>query len=147
MILETQSIIKEKTISNLEFINAFGAIFKNEFIINNNGTSTTLEFNNVKKVVMTKKRNLKWNYVSFLLSIPFLLFYFFYLKDLLLVILMIIHSVVLIGSLFMFKVNDYKLIFFVEYDVIEIKVDPSYKNQAKTFINKINSKVKKAKSK
>jgi uncharacterized integral membrane protein len=125
----------------------FAVLFKEKLIINFDNRNRTISIRNIKKVVMLKKRNFRWNLLIGFLLFTFLLYFFYFQNQLSssIKIVLITCSVLLAIAFFFIKEIKYKLILLLNDDEIVIKVKKEDKDKAKTLMSKINKRIKETK--
>lgn len=147
--METDKIefYNKATTDEFIYFNAFGVIFKDKVILNNNNRNINLNIINIKRVVMQKKRSFRWNMLIVSIFIFILITFFYFQKQTTLndKIVAIAFSIIVTIAFFLIKEINYKLIVLLNGDKIEIKVKKEDKDQAKTLMSKINSIIKETK--
>jgi hypothetical protein len=134
-------------IDNFIYFNTFGVLFKDKLILNNNNKNIKVNLIDIKRAVIQKKRNFRWN--IFILCVLILLLgnFFYFQKQTTLndKIAAIALSIIVSFSFFFIKETKYKLIVLLNENKIEIKVKKQDKEQAKLLMSKINRIIKETK--
>jgi hypothetical protein len=137
----------KSSVDDFVYFSLFAVLFKEKLIINYDNKNRTISIRNIKRVVLTKKRNFRWNLLMGFVFFTFL-FYFFYFQNQLssfIKIALIICSVLLAIAFFLIKEIKYKFILLLYNDEIVIKVKKEDKDNAKTLMYKINKRIKETK--
>ncbi|WP_395065432.1 hypothetical protein [Flavobacterium sp.] len=126
-------------------VNSFGVLSKEDLIIKQLRLQNKVKLNEIKKIVIHKKRSLKWNYlilttVATIIAVFYFLNYPLTYNDKLLIAG--IGTITLSIAVF-FKSFEYKLIIQKNgAKTIKIKIPIENKNDAKTLVYKANKKIK-----
>jgi hypothetical protein len=137
----------KSSVDDFVYFSLFAVLFKEKLIINYDNKNRTISIRNIKRVVLTKKRNFRWNLLMGFVFFTFL-FYFFYFQNQLssfIKIALIICSVLLAIAFFLIKEIKYKFILLLYNDEIVIKVKKEDKDKAKNLMSKINKRIKETK--
>lgn len=134
---------QKPTLNSVEFINTFGIVFQDRFIIPSYSSTRQIFFDDLKSILLLKKRNRLFNNIALAISIiATILLFFFELNY----TLMTISSLLLFASItffFFFKKDSYRLKIALKNNTIEFNILPSQKEAAKKIIFIVKRKRKK----
>ena len=135
----------QKDISELmetpEFINNFGAVFKEEMIIHESNRINSIRLKNISKIVFVKNRKYHLEVLSFCLAAILIFSVINYENSFKLNMFLGFMSLLLmfIGDFFQFF--QYKLIIVSKQDFVEIKVDKQFKAEAMEMAGHLKSRI------
>lgn len=130
--------------SKLEYFNSYGLIFNDRFYVHRDNELSCVNLNNVKKIKLVKRREVKINLLAFMFSC-FMLYFSFLFNEIqpIYVYLFYVGAASLLVSSFLFKKYCYDIIVLtIDYQPISIKVSVDSKNDAKKIVAKVNEKLK-----
>ena len=132
-----------------DFYNELGIVFTEEqFAFLNNNKSNTLLFvrniRNTKSIKLIKRKDIRLNYIMFLGILTFFSVPFF-LNNMILIVkfLWFLTSVIFWFFALKYKKYDYKIVVITKSsELIYVKVDAIYKEEAEEIVAVVNSKIK-----
>lgn len=132
-----------------DFYNELGIVFTEEqFAFLNNNKSNTLLFvrniRNTKSIKLIKRKDIRLNYIMFLGILTFFSVPFF-LNNMILIVkfLWFLTSVIFWFFALKYKKYDYKIVVITKSsELIYVKVDTIYKEEAEEIVAVVNSKIK-----
>ncbi len=128
----------------LEYMNDFGAIYKDRIIIHSSDAIVPIKLKNISKIVLVKRRKLHLNFTFILSSFVFFLvvtfnhLYFF--SE---ILLDFMGFLLAITGLF-YTAHQYKFIVVNQFDFIELEVHDSLKYEAEELVAEFNERYSKA---
>lgn len=135
---------KKHSSTDPQFKNSFGLILNNKLFIHDFYKDGVINIDKIKKIFVIKKRNIKWNILSF--CIAFILLEFLELSNynsLMLKIIIFCTALLFIIIALKFKKHKYKLIIMsVNFDLNKILIDTEMKEDAKELVFYINRIIK-----
>ena len=130
--------------SKLEYFNSYGLVFNDRFYVHRNNELSCVNLDNVKKIKLVRRREIKINLLTFMFSC-FMLYFSFLFKEIqpIYVYLFYVGAASLLVSSFLVKKYCYDIIVLtIDYQPISIKVSVDSKNDAKKIVAKVNEKLK-----
>lgn len=130
--------------SKLEYFNSYGLVFNDRFYIHRDNELSCVNLDNVKKIKLVRRREVKINLLTFIFSCLMIYFSFLF-KEIepLYVYLFYVGAASLLVSSFLFKKYCYDIIVLtIDYQPISIKVSVDSKSDAKKIVAKVNEKLK-----
>lgn len=129
---------------SFEFINSFGCVFKDGFVIHQYNPSVPIQYDSVRKIFVKKRKIIFWNLLFVLAGVLLCCLFFTLDFNLIQMISLSVISAFFLISAFVFSINQYKLIIVNKsLGFSEIIVKNHLKNDAKVLVKKINKKIKK----
>jgi hypothetical protein len=130
--------------SKLEYFNSYGLVFNDRFYVHRDNELSCVNLDNIKKIKLVRRREIKINLLAFMFSC-FMLYFSFLFKEIqpIYVYLFYVGAASLLVSSFLFKKYCYDIIVLtIDYQPISIKVSVDSKNDAKKIVAKVNEKLK-----
>jgi len=130
--------------SKLEYFNSYGLVFNDRFYVHRDNELSCVNLDNVKKIKLVRRREIKINLLTFMFSC-FMLYFSFLFKEIqpIYVYLFYVGAASLLVSSFLVKKYCYDIIVLtIDYQPISIKVSVDSKNDAKKIVAKVNEKLK-----
>lgn len=130
--------------SKLEYFNSYGLVFNDRFYVHRDNELSCVNLDNVKKIRLVRRREIKINLLTFIFSCLMIYFSFLF-KEIqpVFVYLFYVGAASLLVSSFLFKKYCYDIIVLtIDYQPISIKVSVDSKNDAKKIVAKVNEKLK-----
>lgn len=130
--------------SKLEYFNSYGLVFNDRFYVHRDNELSCVNLDNVKKIKLVRRREIKINLLTFMFSC-FMLYFSFLFKEIqpAYVYLFYVGAASLLVSSFLVKKYCYDIIVLtIDYQPISIKVSVDSKNDAKKIVAKVNEKLK-----
>lgn len=137
-----EGVFEKHSIENPIFMNSFGIIYLDRIIIRTFNKDTSINLGEIRKVMLIKKREIRYNVLSFVVSIVVLLTAIIYNNNnVLCVSISLLITFFLIIFSFFYKKNKYALVFLKHTGYFKIQVNKERKKEAKILMRKINAKV------
>lgn len=133
--------------NDLECINSFGAIFKNEVILPKYNSKVSFRIEDIKSFVMIKRRtylnNVYWFLLLTTINVGLIFFYFEENRFFIFCVVLFLSLIIV----YFIKKYKYKIHVLLVHKDFEINVDGNFKKDAKEIVTLINKKIKKNKLK
>jgi hypothetical protein len=129
--------------SKLEYFNSYGLVFNDRFYVHRDNELSCVNLDNVKKIKLVRRREIKFNLLAFIFSF-FMLYFSFLFKEIqpIYMYLFYVGAASLLVSSFLVKKYCYDIIVLtIDYQPISIKVSVESKNDAKKIVAKVNEKL------
>lgn len=133
------------TNDDLIFVNSFGVLFNNALILHLFNKNTPINLEQIRKIVIVKKRVLFTNYIIFLSAITALIvaYYIQDSVDFKIVIATLLLAAILFLVSFIVKINEYKMVVLRhEREPIKVEFTNHFKKDAIIIMQKVNKHLK-----